>query len=308
MEPKGQDLVRRYRRNYRISADCAVTEEMVLKHWQLEKSLRRELLESHPDNRWAVFENCYSRLYNELDWLNHSVGSVGGPAPAERYSNWIDAIGSPPKKIYEVGSGKGELISFLAGRGFECRATEITQERGERWSGTLPNLTWSITDGIHLDEFEPTNSYDVVISNQVIEHLHPHDLTDHFKGVFSILASGGRYIFSTPHASVGPSDISSVFRADWPSGMHLREYTYKEIVDFMTQTGFKQIQAVFPNKVCRLLGRSKKSKTSDYYLNYLCGVEKFINVFPSQSIKRKVSIALKLALFSPDIVLVGKKP
>lgn len=41
--------------------------------------------------------------------------------------------------------------------------------------------------------------------DQVVEHLHPDDLASHFKGVAAILKTKGRYIFATPHSSVGPA-------------------------------------------------------------------------------------------------------
>lgn len=236
VEPRGQELINRYKASYGIATDAVVTEEMILAHWELEKELRKVLLESAPDDRWEVFERSYSKLYSELDWLNR-LGSDHNAQDslAAIYGHWSHLIGSPPMKIYEVGSGKGELIEYLANCGFECKATEITKERGDKWVSPHPNLTWGISDGIHLDQFEPTNFYDVVISNQVIEHTHPDDLFDHFKGVFAILSNKGRYIFSTPHASVGPSDISRVFRHDRPMGMHLKEYTYREVAYLLKQ-------------------------------------------------------------------------
>ncbi len=69
-EPRGKRLVERYRANYGDLPDGEITEEMVLRHWELEKKLTRELLESSEDQRWDVTERCYTRLYGELDWLN----------------------------------------------------------------------------------------------------------------------------------------------------------------------------------------------------------------------------------------------
>lgn len=182
MEPRGHELISRYKANYGIPEDYIVTEEMILRHWQLEKRLRTELLNSTLDNRWEVFERCHSGLYGELDWLAQlEYADRGGPASVV-YANWLDVIGPSPMRIYEIGSGNGELVYRLAAHGFWCTATEITQEQGERWVPQHPNLSWDVSDGIHLDRFEPTDFYDVVISNSVIEHVHPDDLLDHFLG------------------------------------------------------------------------------------------------------------------------------
>lgn len=309
MEPRGQELIRRYKANYGISMDRVVTENMILKHWELEKCLRKSLLESTSDSRWDVSERCYNRLYRELPWLNRLAHGAMNASRSILYGNWIDVIGPPPMKVYEVGSGKGELIQYLASCGFACKASEITRERGEKWSTSHPNLSWGTSDGVHFDRFEPEGFYDVVISDQVIEHLHPDDLLDHFRGVLSILVNGGRYIFSTPHISIGPSDISAVFRRDTPMGMHLREYTYHQIAGLLRRAGFQHVRSVlrFPIGIRRLFGAHLKPKASSSYLAYLCTVEQLIATLPTQDLRRRTSRAAKLILFSPSMMIVGGK-
>jgi 2-polyprenyl-3-methyl-5-hydroxy-6-metoxy-1,4-benzoquinol methylase len=309
VEPRGEDLIRCYNANYAFPPGYVITEGMILEHWDLEKRLREELLESTVENRWEVFEKCYSELYGELDWLGRLMHDGTSDSPSILYGNWIDVIGSPPVKIYEVGSGKGELALYLAKCGFECRATEITHERGQKWVSPHPNLSWGVSDGVHLDQFEPANSYDVVISKQVVEHLHPDDLLDHFKGVFSILTCGGRYVLSTPHAAVGPSDISRVFRRDTPMGMHLKEYEYGEIARLLRQAGFEQVYSVLrlPMRARRLLHGRVRARASGLYMAYLCMVEGLIGVVPGRGLRRKVAAASKLILFASDVMVVATR-
>lgn len=137
MEPRGQKLIDRYKRNYHIPTDAKVTEEMILAHWELKKRLTKELLQSNSENRWEVFERCYTTLYGELWWLNQFISTGSTISPSQRYKNWVELIGQPPKRIYEIGSGRGELITYLASCGFECRATEITRERGKKYVSDL---------------------------------------------------------------------------------------------------------------------------------------------------------------------------
>ncbi len=224
-EPRGSELVSRYIANYGELPDGEITEEMVLRHWSLERELTAELLRSRPDERWQVFAGCYTRLYNELDWLNRQ--SLSESPAAKSFARIIDLIGPDDKKIYEIGSGKAALISHLASCGYECKATEITPQRGQKLAVEHPNLCWGTTDGVHLRRFEQEDYWDVVLSCQLIEHLHPDDLLDHLKGVHAILAPGGRYILSTEHRYTGPHDLSRVFCCDVAKGMHLKEYTYR---------------------------------------------------------------------------------
>lgn len=308
-EPRGQELIRRYKKQYRIPVDAQVTEEMILSHWELEKRLTRELLASNPDERWQVFERCYNTLYGELGWLNELIAADIKSPPSRLYENWLCLIGPPPKRIYEIGSGKGELIAYLASCGFECKATEISQERGKRLAPDNPNLSWGISDGVHLERFEAPDSYDVVISNQLIEHLHPDDLCEHLKGALSILSRGGRYMFATPHRFAGPTDISRVFGCDKPTGMHLREYTYQELKELLAQAGFGDVYAVFrvPLEIISASRWRARARESRSYLAYLCVVEKLISLLPHQALRRNAAWLMRIMFVFPNIFVVAKK-
>jgi SAM-dependent methyltransferase len=242
--PPTSELLGRYRRNYGISDDTLEpTIGQVRFHLELERSLTAELLTSTPENRWETFQRCYDRLYTSLPWLS----STGTEPDVEV---WARVLGSPPQRIYEVGSGAGHLAAALAASGFDVTATDISDERGgERASGEA--LRWSVTDGVNLERFVDADPFDAVISDQVIEHLHPDDLVRHFEGAKAILRLGGRYIFRTPHAYTGPHDVSRIFGLDDPVGMHLREYTNREINVALRQAGFATMHGVIavPQKV-----------------------------------------------------------
>ena len=308
VEPRGRELVARYKANYDIDGDSYIDEELILAHWTLEKRLRKELLDSTPENRWETFEEAYTTLYRELSWRNKLARNDRRHSPAAQYAHWAQLIGSAPKKVYEVGSGQGELIEYLAKCGFDCKATEITKERGSKWTSPHPNLKWGTSDGIHFGQFEPAGYYDAVLSNQVIEHIHPDDILEHFRGVFTILCNGGRYIFSTPHSVAGPSDVSGIFRQDTPVGMHLKEYTYGELVGLLKQAGFRRISTALrpPSTIRALLGERFNIKSSRLYLSYLQLLEKLIAVVPRQTIRRTVARLLKPLLFTSNILLIAE--
>jgi len=308
-EPRGQELIERYREVYGVLQGSEITVEMVLRHWELEKLLTRELLDSAEEHRWEIFERCYSKLYGELDWLNRMDDGRDSIPADVRYAEWPQLIGPPPRTVYEIGSGKGRLIRFLVECGYECKATEVTRERGEKWVEEHPNLIWGNSDGVHLGRFEPAGSWDVVISDQVIEHLHPDDLVDHFLGTFEILKPGGRYVFSTPHRSIGPSDVSAVFNCDTSHGMHLKEYTYSEIVEALSSAGYGRITSPVRLlwKIQGKLGWHSRIRCSQLYLCYLRLMERQIERIPRQLWRRKAAKILRILLFSPAIWIVAEK-
>lgn len=306
MEPRGTELVERYKANYSISAASSVSEAMILAHWELEQELTRDLLASTPTNRWDTFERCYSRLYRELEWLNRLVGESAPKKLQKYFRKWQRAIGAPPQDIYEIGSGKGALITFLAQQGFTCTATEVTRERGEKCcAGATPNLVWSVSDGVHLDKFEPAERYNVALSDQVFEHLHPEDIAEHLRSVYRILKARGRYILSTPHRLCGPHDVSRVFKCDVPRGMHLKEYTYREVVAALKRAGFTRCSYAFPpgnnSRLRSLVGRT--------YLPVLMAAESCLAMLPSQKVRRLgAKVLRKIGLFSQNVSLIAEKP
>ncbi len=306
-EPRGKELLCRYRENYKIADNYNLTEDMVLNHWELEKNLAKTILNSNKKNRWEIVSKCYTELYEKLSWLNVYVDTKVSIPSEELYFDYIQLLTKPPKKIYEIGSGKGGLIKLLSNMGYLCKGTEITSLRG----GNLPDngafLSWGVSDGVHLGEFETKGSYDYVISNHVIEHLHPDDILDHFKGVFKILNFDGAYLLKTPHRFAGPSDVSRVFKKTECMGMHLKEYTYTELKYLTEKSGFNKIEAVLviPKNLRRLL-RIRRAFIKGTWLFYLFLYLEFVmQILPEYSLRKFFCRKTKL-LFS--IFLIVKKP
>lgn len=308
-EPRGTELIERYKNNYCIAPEAPISEEMILRHWELEKELTQKLLNSTPENRFEVFEECYSKLYSELQWLNEYVKkNVQNSALEREFQIWLRLIGAPSdQKIYEIGSGKAELISFLARNGYSCVATEITRERGQKYSGE--NISWRNSDGVHLGTFERQESYDVVISDQVIEHIHPDDTQEHFAGVHEILKPKGKYIFRVPHRLTGPHDVSKVFKCNKALGMHLREMTFYEIKKLVEASCFSEFGFVLINArklVNRLFSKDTVISTS-LYIKLLIVVEGVIRYIPGRKNRlRAIRIASRVGFF-PEIFVVAIK-
>lgn len=240
--------------------DGTVGIDEVRRHLDLERRLTQRMLATTADDRWSVFEQCYSTIYAELPWLV-DVGS------AIDDSRWARLIGPPPKRVYEVGSGHGDLARALAGRGYDVTATDISHARGGARE-TAPRLSWGLTDGIHLTRFAEPASVHAVISSQVIEHFHPDDVHEHFCGAFALLRPGGRYVFATPHAVTGPHDVSKVVGADRPFGMHLREYDVATLVEIARSAGFGRVRSV-----ATVPGIPRWTAASSLHLRYMLAVE-----------------------------------
>lgn len=291
-----QPTLQEYCAHYGIPS--SISESDMLDHWECERQMRHELLSSSRDSRVAVFERCYSTLYSRFPWLNSAP-----PRATNEFRSWHSIVGSRKQRIFEVGSGKGDLIDSLSALGHDCTATEITSQRGERWSSAV--VRWVSCDGIHLDRDQDPASYDVVISNQVIEHLHPDDIVSHFTSACKILRPRGRYIFATPHCSVGPADVSVLFGCRSPEGMHLKEYTYRELAEICRTSGFGKMECIF--RLPARYDRFAPTAASRVYFTYQLVVEPLLALVPAP-MRRSFALSARALLFSPNIFIVAHKP
>jgi 2-polyprenyl-3-methyl-5-hydroxy-6-metoxy-1,4-benzoquinol methylase len=114
------NLVARYKENYGMLERSAISHEMVMHHWDLERRLREELLNSGVQNRAEAYAHCYTQLYQQLPWLNDFTNTEAGVPDPARYAMWVAAIGSPSMKIFEIGAGQGRMLRYLASLGHEC--------------------------------------------------------------------------------------------------------------------------------------------------------------------------------------------
>ncbi|MBD3161381.1 MAG: methyltransferase domain-containing protein [Candidatus Eisenbacteria bacterium] len=314
MPEPASDLVHRYKENYGLREDSPLTEEMIHRHWDLERALTRRLLDSDPDERRDVFAACYTELYRELSWLNRFVVEKSEAEKRREFIAWADAIGPDPVRIYEVGSGRGELLEHLADIGHDCTGSEITEERGEALLGRRgERIRWHAGDGVRLTLYEPEGAYDVVITNQLIEHLHPEDLEAHFAEVRAILKPDGRYLLSTPHRLTGPHDVSKIFRRPSAEGMHLKEYTYRELFGSLRRSGFRDVQhAGQRRRIRRMLGEERAgSKAERALLRISTGIlllaEGILQIVPRPLRPTVARRMHRIGIFSENIFLVASR-
>jgi len=108
---------------------------------------------------------------------------------------------SPPLRILDFGCGAGWLGQFLAKSG-KVTAADFELSAIERARAEYPFVDFRL-----LDEKAPLyglmlNSFDVVVSNSVLEHVA--DKRQHFNIIRDLLVRGGLLILTTPLGEVWP--------------------------------------------------------------------------------------------------------
>lgn len=298
ISPKQVDakVVARYRRLYRIPDRVVLTKEMVSLHWDLERRLAAGLMATTSASRARAFGEAYSELYRSVPWLKQADAVVSKAEWATKYSYLHGLIPAAPADVLEVGSGGGGLIAYLSRAGYRCTATDVTDQRADILIRQCPGLRWVVADAIGFADIIEAGSQSVVISDQVVEHLHPDDVPGHLAAVWRALKPGGRYVLRVPHAIAGPGDVSQVFGCDSAQGMHLKEYTYREIGRMARDAGFARLDGylLFPDRLRSLAPPFRWVLSGRVAWRYLGLVERLTGLLPRRP-SRSAFLALTLA-------------
>lgn len=139
---------------------------------------------------------------------------------------YVEVAGIVSGNVLEIGTGSGygvEMIAKLTEKFVTIDKTKVTRDYPER-------------DGVNYLRMKvppltniPDNSFDFVISFQVIEHIK--NDADFIAEVHRVLKDGGKLIISTPNKTM------SLTRNPW----HVREYT-KEEFTILLQSHFDPIR------------------------------------------------------------------
>src|SRR4030042_1605966 len=112
----------------------------------------------------------------------------------------------------------------------------------------VQNVEFKRASAFELTDHFLEGEFDVCMSIDMIEHLHPDDEKDHLWQAFHLLKSGGRYIVCMPNRLNGPHAITRfVFpEAKAALGFHLNELTCREITLLMKSIGFAKFSVFYP--------------------------------------------------------------
>lgn len=208
------------------------------RHYELEKRLAERIRCAPASDRARIAGEAMDTIFREIPW--HPLLTLPGDEYHKRlarkiaeFSRWVPY----GKDILDIGCGKGEMTAAFAARSNSCTGIDVSAEILKD-APKDANVTYLVMDAVKLDL--PDSSFDVALSSQLIEHLHPQDVPNHFREVSRVLRPGGRYVFNTPNRISGPWDVSRYFD-DVATGFHLKEWTYSELVAVLREAGFGRI-------------------------------------------------------------------
>jgi ubiquinone/menaquinone biosynthesis C-methylase UbiE len=220
------------------------TLERIKFHYSVERRLADKLRQAPSSDRGRLYSSVYNELFESIP--DHEQWQMKGSAEATRRetARQFGILRSFLRKsdtYCEIGSGDCALAIEVAQHVSKCYAVDVSNVITE--NAKFPqNLILILSDGTSVPV--PEGTVDIVYSNQLMEHLHPEDVTKQIKNVYRALAPNGKYICITPNRLSGPHDISRYFDSV-ATCLHLREYSNGELKEVFSELGFRDFRAIF---------------------------------------------------------------
>jgi SAM-dependent methyltransferase len=214
--------------------------ERVRAHYEAEKRLANKLRASARAERAEIYGRMYRELFAEIPDHPRLVRRED-PEASRVATNAKLRFLAPYLRdgavVGEFGAGDCRFSIEVAKHAGVVFAIDIADQSGGATAG-VRNLKQVIYDGFDLPIDDAT--IDVMISDQLLEHLHPDDIGLHLAMIRRVLRPGGVYLIRTPHAFTGPHDVSKYF-SDVAEGFHLKEWTYRELTPELAAAGFSRV-------------------------------------------------------------------
>ncbi len=215
------------------------TPDELREQYEFEKEKAAELRRASRDERHGLYARVYNEFYRRFP--RHALIRKSSPETAaiavEQQIRFLRPFLKPETAFLELGPGDCLLSFGVARHVRQVFAVDVSNEITAAAS-TPPNFHLLLNDGFGIP-VEPA-SIDIAYSTDFMEHLHPDDAGEQLHNVFTALKPGGVYVCITPHQLSGPHDISQYFDTT-ATGLHLKEYSVKEISKLFRQTGFSNL-------------------------------------------------------------------
>jgi len=204
-------------------------------------------------NKTLDFENIFKSLEQDVGlikpdlnetWINYLHNHK------ERYHDLLSQIQEldPKNKMLEVGSFPGHFTVILKELGYKIEGVDIKPERAEKLWEKYNLLIHKVNIETESIPF-PTNTFDVILFTEVIEHLRINPLSV-LQELHRILKPNGLLLLTTPNITPSmrlkffwkeqdylDNPIEQFKKLEWLGHMgHVRLYSFKElkiILDFI---------------------------------------------------------------------------
>jgi ubiquinone/menaquinone biosynthesis C-methylase UbiE len=269
--------------------------DSIKRHYIIEKELANKLKMSTKEQRKKLYASVYDELFQRVSdhpQLLRKTTEISKNNGVLEQLRFLRKFVLSWQTFLEIGAGDCQLSFSVAKHVCKVFAVDVSEEIANN-SERPSNFELVLSDGTSIPICE--ESIDIAYSNQLIEHLHPEDALDQVSNIYRVLKSGGLYVCITSHRFSGPHDISKYFDKE-AQGLHLKEYTYRELSCLMKNAGFKTVNIY--------IGGRGIFMRFPYILTLI--IEKIFKLLPYK-LRKKLSSTFPFKAFFGTLVLVVVK-
>lgn len=193
-------------------------------------------------NHPQMTQNELSALYNNGYYFFHRRDQVEFRRIVSLYQRSVALVENQiqPRKVLEIGSAKGYLLSILQRLGWDVQGIEISHSAAKFSRQKLNVPTYAGT----LDEFitqHPNEKYPLILAIDLLEHVI--EPASFFKQVNQVIERNGIIIIDTPN---GNSANITQYGSEWQgfNPFHLFIFSLESLSQLLNKYGF-EIQKVF---------------------------------------------------------------
>ena len=156
-------------------------------------------------------------------------------------------------RVLDLGCGNGSLSHIVAQKGYEVFGIEESAQGIDLARQSFPDCHFLQASIYELPYQELENSFDVVISVEVIEHLfYPKEL---IKAAKKCLKPNGTLILTTPYHGywknlllAASNKMDGHFHALWDGG-HIKFFSVNSLTNLLEKEGYKDIEFKFAGRL-----------------------------------------------------------
>lgn len=229
----------------RFSNSIGIPPDRLVEAFEIEKIFHKLILEEESfEKRQEMYQNVYNTVHPIYGKTKTDIQRDNNPKDkiVRLFRKELEG-----KSILDLGCGEGYFLESIS--------RQLKHKSLVGIDVSIPPLSKNHQDIefilSNIIRFDIKRQFDVVFSDQVLEHIAPADLNIHLESVKSSLKSKGLFIVNLPNRLFGPCDVTRIIDFSYTGktisqGTHLNESTYGELIPVLAHNGFQDFRTIFP--------------------------------------------------------------
>ena len=229
----------------KFSKLVGISADKLVKAFRIEKMWRKKILDTKSARkRKTLYVDVYNKVHKIYgsSLINRRLKGNPKDGIVKLFKKELNG-----KAVLDVGCGEGWFLKSIS-KNLKHKELVGIDASSAHINPSTEDIQYIKSD---IVKFKFKHRFDVVFSDQVLEHIATADLEIHLRSIREILKPGGLFIVILPNRLFGPSDVTRIIDFSYlgrtpACGTHLNESTYGEMLLLLRKNGFGRMTAPIP--------------------------------------------------------------